>query len=663
MGKITAFLEDHIEKIVLGLVGLLCLWLLVTRFLLSPNAVEYDRSTSGKPLVFSPGAIDKYIGEQARDLEDILDQDPEPLSPYESRLREYRARQASAITGVDFAIWPEVPQANRQGGGGGGIRKYNLPVIGGVDDAVANYIRAVVYAPTEEVTTERPYSQKRVQPKDLDLVTVQGSFDISGLYSRFEESFAGPGVKQEWRDPRHATPIFTAVQLQRQQANGDDVWSAWENIARTKIDHQREKFEIVEDVSLLPPGGLMVRMLSYSNKDVQADLLQPLAYQIASANEQWFPPLLHTEYEVLRASQAQAAKRKIQEEALEKKKSEEESSRRRRSSSPGGGILPGVSSYGVSGGSGGRDREPRRRPGSRTRGDTSAGSERRVRGRDEAEADEEYEYDDPTAPERAIEEVYSKLDEISIGATTDFRNMDTLIFWAHDDTAAPGQKYRYRLRLGVFNPVAGKNQLGRQDAARTNAVVLWSEFSLPTATVEIPPKMRFFAKDIQETAKTVTVQVSKYLLGNWYSEDFKIRCGQVIGDAVETKRVRKIMPMTRSMGSSYYSSFKVADAVTEPAVIDYDTGAILVDVAAVNDWSTGASMRSRRYFDMLYSYDGMNMDHMPVGDRYWPAELRATRTKISSSQRETMKALVPWGQRLRGEHGRRLDNLRDDERI
>ncbi len=57
--KIGAFLEEHIEKIVLIIVGLLCSWLLVTRVLLSPNVVEYNR----KPI--ASGKIDDQILDEA----------------------------------------------------------------------------------------------------------------------------------------------------------------------------------------------------------------------------------------------------------------------------------------------------------------------------------------------------------------------------------------------------------------------------------------------------------------------------------------------------------------------------------------------------------------------------------------------------------------------
>ena len=69
------FLEKHVEKIVLGIVGIVCLWLLVTRVLLSPNKVLYD----GQKL--APGEIDnRILSRQAESLKRELNSKPKLLA-------------------------------------------------------------------------------------------------------------------------------------------------------------------------------------------------------------------------------------------------------------------------------------------------------------------------------------------------------------------------------------------------------------------------------------------------------------------------------------------------------------------------------------------------------------------------------------------------------
>ena len=69
--KIGNFFEEHVEKMVLLVVVLVCMWLLVTRVILSPNEVEYNGQK------FGTGEIDNYISKQAEILEDKLNRKPE----------------------------------------------------------------------------------------------------------------------------------------------------------------------------------------------------------------------------------------------------------------------------------------------------------------------------------------------------------------------------------------------------------------------------------------------------------------------------------------------------------------------------------------------------------------------------------------------------------
>ncbi|MHC4559698.1 MAG: hypothetical protein ACYS80_20595, partial [Planctomycetota bacterium] len=59
MIKIGSFFEEHIEKIILVIIGLVCVWLLITRVIFSPNEVSYGKDK------LSPGAIDDHIYKEA----------------------------------------------------------------------------------------------------------------------------------------------------------------------------------------------------------------------------------------------------------------------------------------------------------------------------------------------------------------------------------------------------------------------------------------------------------------------------------------------------------------------------------------------------------------------------------------------------------------------
>lgn len=683
MNKIASFFEAHIEKIIIVIVGIVCAWLMITRVIFSPNQVQFGDAK------YSPSAIDQQVYEKARELQQKVSNPPEGMESYKPRLPEYLALLDSSIENIDVNVWPQVPYAVDGTTSGLGVTaggKYSLPVIGEVSEVEVDHIRAAAYVPTVAITAENQYDKAENEPNDIDLVTVQAKFDVAQLYERFKYSFV-EDVAEQFADPCLAKPIFAAVQLQRQELNNDGSWSDWKDIPRTKIDHYGGLFDIVEDAEKLPPGWLNVRKLQFDNWQLQIDLLQPEAYSIASAKEEWYPPEIHRKFLDIQRKEEAEEKRQARED--ERNSSDRTDSRRRRNDVGGMGGIGGTASGGrtnrrtrsggtsdiggglYGGGVGGDTSRRRSSRGSRSGGGTydsgmggMAGTNDRRRGRSRGRTTdstlgpggmEDYGMLGMTGDRYArrgpsMNDVYLEFDKIRITAMTDLEKMkEPLVFWALDDTVEPRKKYRYRIRLGVFNPVAGTDRLVEKDMARKNEVVLWSKFSDITDTVDIPGRMYFFAKHIREPADVVTVQVSKYKLGYWYSEDFKVSKGEVIGNVVEiepeTDRQQRRSDLTRGMIDPRMSSGRTMtdprmmnpmmglatprEQSVVPETIDFNTGAIMVDAVPVDDWTGDNTLAARHYYNMLYSLDGTDIEHMPVRTSYWAKDLRDMYGKIS----------------------------------
>jgi len=666
------FFEEHIEKIVFVIVGLVCIWLFLTRVLFSPNAVIYDNKK------FSPGAIDNYIltSKDAADLKEKLSSKP-TSKPYDPKIGDFNDLLVSAIGGID--VNPGWPLPIHSSMDFRDRRKYRIPEIGEVNEVTMGYIRAVAYVPTVEINEEVVYDKAATEVNDIDFVTVEAKFDVKGLYERFYDKFAGSDVeKEEWRDPCLANPVFSAVQLQRQEALADGSWSGWQIVPRTRIDHRKKMFEVIEDVEDLPPGGMKVRLLQFDGRVVRMDLLQPKAYRIASAREEWFNPSLHKKFlqqmrekEMEERRAAMEAAKEGREQGFEGRREE----RRIRGTEPwqrsGSGRyeeLEGRDEL-AGGGTSVRERRPRMSRSERSRSDREP-SPRRIE-REEREREKERELlrlarSRDVSRTTSVDDVYREFNGILITRRTDLAKMrEPLVFWAHDDTVEPEKRYRYRIRLGVFNPIAGTNQFSEGYTGFKNKVVLWSEFSDITEVVEVPGRAYFFARDIRnEAAKIVTVQVSRYVLGYWHSKDFAVEQGEVIGKVVEsetTSRTRR-----QAMAAGFFEENAAAyerygeeelramgigsDTMghTVPETIDYTTGAVLVDVIAVNDWSGGKNLHRRGYFDMLYTFDGMSIERMPIRTRYWSKELKITFDKIGKSQKQPPQPFRDWGSRVTG---------------
>ncbi len=660
--KIGSFFEEHIDKMVLIVVGLVCAWLLITRVILSPNQVTYNGTK------YSPSSIDTYVSEEAKNLKEKMNDPFSQPEPYKPKVDEFLALMNSSISDINLNLWFQLPYAVA---GKSDIHgTYRLPRIGDVTEVEIEHIRAVAYVPTDRITELNTYERVRHEPNDIDLVTVEAKFNIQELYERFKESFI-LNVEEKMADPCLAKPLFASVQLQRQQLNNDGTWSDWQVVPRSKIDSYSRLFSLSENVDELPPGGLKVQMLQFENKMVQIDLLQPQAYQIASAREEWFPPELHKKFLVLQKKDILEEKRLNREAERQERESDNtnttnnprrQSRRQDRTGTMGGGR---GSLETMGGGRGGIDIGDTGRGSRRTRGTAQGGiadrgartTDRGQRGRGNRTDTGIYDggselYGGIGGGQQAplVTEVYEEYYELLLDPTTDFADLkEPITFWAHDDTVEPKNTYKYRIRLGVFNPVAGRNGSDESASSQNNKVILWSNYSPVTETVTIRGRLYFFAKDIQEAAKTVTVTVCKYALGHWYKQDFKVREGEVIGSVVDiekpepekitsttpTRRTTSLTTTTRTTGTT--------GEITVPEQVDYGTNALMVDAVAMTDWLNDINIHNRYYYNMLYSYDGTTIEHMPIKLENWNDDLRSAYSYVINLEREPQEPFKAWG--------------------
>jgi len=675
--KIGGFCENHVEKIVLVLVGLVCVWLFFTRVIFSPNVVAVGDKT------FSPGQIDSYVKEKADELQQRLvgtsgtsaaakTYTPRTTGPIDVNdpVNIFQRPLPQGFVGVFTSplsfinLDVAVPQPSL-GGSRLNVAKYTLPSVGTVSEVAVNHVRAAAWVPLQEVTPDSTYDKVETEPNDVDLVTVEAKFDVASLYRQFHAHFAGEEVmKDEWRDPCLADPIFAAVQLQRQQRLGDGGWGPWQEVPRSRVDPYQELFQTAEQVKDLPPGGVEVRLMQFDRPDVTMQLLQPESYQIASAEEDWFPPTYYDKFKQMQKKVDMEERRKEREE---KRDEQDRDSGRRRGTMGSGGSRDRTTTGGGryrSNRAGGAGTDMMYGGTSRTRGRTTdrtgmpGANSRNRSGRRGRGMTEEPMYnemymegmgmDGTRGP--STDEVYFEFAEELIDYTTDMSKLDEpLLFWAVDDSVAPGRTYRYRVRIGVFNPVAGTDRLAEDDLDKKNQVILWSEFSALTQPVAVPKMMYMFAKDVQEQTKTAVVEVARYALGYWRSEDFKVKPGEVIGKEMEpeveedkrqarlgaTGRITDPLYARSPMGLAVPGTRTTGpDGVYLPETIDYRTGHILVDLVQVNDWGTPPNLQPRGYHDMLYSSDGMNIEHMPVKTSNWPKDLLASYQYISAEKRK-----------------------------
>ncbi len=736
LGKIGQFCENHVEKIVLGLVGIVCVWLFFTRVIFSPNVLTVERNGKG----LTPGQIDRYVYEKkAQPLQSKLRENKKGTGkPYPRRFDGAVGAKDAIVAGIidrplpkGFAGLFDSPLSFLKVDLGNMVtpgyvsttrvaadRKYRLPLVPDVTDVGISYLRAAAYVPRQEVTPQNTYDKVPTEPNDIDLVTVEGKFDVAELYRRYQASFAGVDVqKEEWRDPCLAKPVFAAVQLERQELAEDGSWGKWQPVPRTRVEANRELFRPIDRLADLPVGGLGVRLVQFNNEFTTTQLLQPESYSIASAEEEWFPPSYYTKYKDLQ--------RKVD---AEKRRDDKEKDRKTDRTGTdtrgnmmnrggqggmyGGGQTPGsmrgapgagrgrntpggmqggdmMYNQGGRGGRGGRGGQGM--PGDmmyNQGGRTKAGKRGAASDQYGPGGDMMYGMPGEMGPgmrrKGSTNEVYWQFGEDMIGYREDLsKRTKPVLFWVFDDTAEPGKTYQYRVRLGVFNPVAGTGQLVERDIKKNDQVILWSPYSPVTKPVEIPKRIYLFAKDVQDKTKTATVEVARYALGYWRSESFQVQIGEAIGKQMEPKKeddkkTKDRMRMAGGYGYGYPPG-PGSDRITGmppggpvgpggmpgymptgpeqqnvPKVIDYRTGKILVDLVQVNDWGNAPNLRPRMYNDMLLTGDGMNIEHMPVNMTNWPKDLATAYQYVQAEKRrepQPFRAFNKSGTRGRGRGG------------
>lgn len=682
LAKIGHFFEVHVEKIVLVVFGILSLYVLMVRVIFSPNVVEFDGQK------FSPGEIDQRIkkeyadpvraavvGDANKDDRQYVPKltgfiDPNELNvdglngPFD---KGFAGLMASAIQHIDDTLYP--PQPRHSAADSTEKRSYKLPFVGEVRDVKSNYIRAAAYFPAAEITAEKPYDDIEHEPNDLDLVTVEGKFDIGMLRQRFDESFASEELPVEWRDKTMAEPVCANVNLQRQELLPDGRWGPWQDVPRLGIDHRSELMEPMSQLGDLPTGGVRVRMLQLDKYDVRQDLLQPLPYEIATTYEEWFPPGLHTEYLKLRDQERKQARR--EEREAESDSDRTASGRRRpasRNTTGGRGGAGAVDAYGGYGGAGagtqpgGRTRGTR---GGRTRGGADqllpgATPGQRTRGtrrgntRGGAAVDPMYgaggmdAYGMPGGvmgqQNLGVNQMISKFREVSLTFDKDFSKLDEFLFWAHDATVQPNKTYRYRIRLGVLNPAAGMND---DSQPKNNDLILWSEFSAITDSVYVPRRDYFFAKDYKEVAGAVSVEVMKFYQGYWRSEDFLVKPGETVGRVKEIEREEETQTLM-DPAMAGYAGYGVMDPSQrqQPEIVDYRTGAVFVDALPVDGWTGGKRLRPQSYYAMLYSLDESEIQRMPIGRPNWPESLALAYNRAKQFEKEEVEDFRDFGSSL-----------------
>jgi hypothetical protein len=602
----TNLIELFVDKAVLALATIAALAVLFFFVIGSPNTIEY----AGKKL--APGQIDEFINKKADSLQEKLKEEPHIDKEYEPEKPVYLDFIKNAIknvnTNINFPL-PACPATIIASN-----RIYQLPDIEKVEKPSIATIKMVAFVPTEELSDTVTYDVVETKLTDIDLVTIESSINAKNLYENFKSAFTGKNLPEEWRIEQYAKPVFAKVELQRRTQQSDGSWSQWDEVPQTKRCNLKKMLQLPKQAD---EYKIQISIVQFAKTEFRNEILQPPVYDNAIPSEKWISPSFFNEREK-RLAKEQTEQKKQQ---LEMEKARRLESRSTRTRQPATRQQATPSSQpSDTGGLERTNKPPKSSP-------TSKQSSQKT-----------------TVPQETRQGLTEeqRFNEIALTEKINLAELEKLVFWAHDDTTRPGEKYQYRIRIGVFNPIAGTNWFSKEQKELQTQAVLFSSFSEPTDIIEIPNRLYFFATDMREidkghsTDKIVEIKVARYTLGNWVSEKFNVKNGEQIGTVSDKARTM----LEKALG-------KIG---TLPEAVDLSTNVVMVDTRHVTEWTGAGYLRPKDFDELLYTQTGDSIQTMPIKERFWPDEMTKVYKEIEQAEKTQPVVLLPRSGASGGTH-------------
>jgi hypothetical protein len=591
--NLLLMLESQIDKIVLAVYVIISLVLLWVYVIGNPYGQTVRVGVRERKL--SPSQIDREVKAQLEQALPQLENPPPPLPPDQPVWPAYNQLVQCPISDIaslkiPLPGEPEKPVMD--------VRLYALPEIPTLTNVSAEPLRGAAQVPTEEVSPERPYESTPYEIADVDLVSVSARFDVRRLINNFQQSFMGPRLSSAEKDPRLAAPVFARMELQRRARQSDGGWGDWKVVSRTRIDtYQKLLAELPEQLQQ-SQYGVDIWMSQFGNEQVQYDILQPEPYTFTVSRLDWMAPEFMAQAQDILEKEEEMARR----EAIRQRQLQREP-----------------------------DRTLRPDDNRRTSDRRSTGRRQPTRNRTDGPmmGTPGYRADRPERPgrreqERTIETIQKEFEAEQLGDRKTIASIqEPLLVWVHDDSAEPGSAYQYRVRIGVFNPIAGKDWFQEEQADYKDHLILWSHYSEPTEVVDIPRRIYMFPMEAiaagngSTEAAGVRIEVAKYFLGQWRDYEFDVFPGQIIGYEVEDIEEK---PTT--------GEYQTA-ASPDEELVDFTTGNLLVDIFNETVW--GSRLRPGSLSTMLFNDPDNQLQKMTIGKTHWSTDVRERYSMIQDA--------------------------------
>lgn len=611
------FVEQHIEKLVLGAAGVVFLSVLAWQVLGTHNNVKLDGRDA------APSEIDEALATRTQALASKLDQ---PAPPLQDKLGDRLKPQADAFASrLGSAVAPkgELPRIEAalasvlESEGAAVGQPFHVPEF----PALAMRPTMQFYDTIESAVVEKTADLKRVfaserGPFDVNWTTPSAVINVKAMRDELASSSNGAQIPGFWYRSRLSV-IDIEFQRERRLENGS--WGE-----ATIVASLPGQFSFRTEIAKGADAPLRDAVMTYlGDKASQRQLLQPDFYPTKRSN---FDPAAlladDTSGEVESKPAVDPAQAKLAAEIAAKKQAvaklavqikrlkeelediggplEEPGKDDKKDDKKGGGGGGSGGGGGMSrpgGGLGGGGMTGKRTPGE------DAAKEKRISLTKKLRSLED-------RASKMEKDLASKLEEAGMSASaapavavasSDLSTADSIVVWAHDLGVKAGQEYRYRAVAKVYNPFFTNGAL-LVDAQRklSESFTLSSPVSEWGQPVRVLPPVMFFVTDAQVGEGKLgmgqaKVEIWRYFDGERRKQAFTVQPGDAVGGG------------------------RLVDN------IEFDTGYFVVDIYAESSGDRGGADRKPSAVVVVQN---------TLGDRY---ELRLPSDDSVSTVRKTFE--------------------------
>ncbi|HMN97686.1 MAG TPA: hypothetical protein PKC43_14555 [Phycisphaerales bacterium] len=575
--KGISFVEQHIEKIVLGVAALGLVGVAVWQFALRSNTV----TMGGREV--PPGAVDRELVERATALADRLRDDaPADLSAFDRPPTKGAAELAEAMRS-------KVSGTERLARLSPALGARLLPIDLGADTwyfeprpgapAILAEVVQTADALDDRAVIDFPELAARFRgsgPKDIVWTTPAAVIDPAALRSelRRAELGANPPKSQVPTPWYNDALMIVDVVFERETLRPDGSWGD-----RVEVQPIPGQLSYRPQIVGGADAAFSQRLLgSLATPSVQQQILQPeflptrnsafvqpsmpVASASASGNEaaEQLLDLLTRLRDERSRKDAELTRLggPLEDDRRDRREERDESDRGGSGSGappPGGGLGGGFS--GPRGGS--TDR-------------SEADAEREKRRRQLLTRELRRLAERITRVERELGEIAPELlaDRSARGTgVIDLAGETPVLVWAHDLGVEPGRTYRYRAMARLFNPFfARSRQLVAEQARLAESLALptaWSEWSRP---VDVTPPVAFFLTRAAPGEGPLGAGIARFEIyrlhdGKWRRDEMSVSPGDRVGRVIESARGG--LPIEAAAGAA-------------PVAIDFGTEWYVVDI-------------------------------------------------------------------------------------